>query len=321
MAGGITENDVWTACDALLLEGARPTIERVRQKIGRGSPNTVSPYLDTWFKSLGGRITDPGTFSAQPAPPDPIVQAAAHFWDVARAESRWDFDERLSAALATSVIDVRAAKNRAQVAEIAAAHAAASAESLTALLHEQNNALEQEKLSTARTTAHLADAQRRIDDLAQRLITAQTQLSEVREAARQEVAVALEHYNGAVRRALLDMDGERTLRAKAEKRVDALERKHESAVVEARAFQIRTAQENSTANGELVRLTGELGATSNLMDNARQEIERLSQALTAERRATERARGEAAVARSFLTQFAKPSSRAAMRKRPIKPTD
>jgi hypothetical protein len=43
MARGITENDVWTASDALLLEGARPTIERVRQKIGRGSPNTVSP--------------------------------------------------------------------------------------------------------------------------------------------------------------------------------------------------------------------------------------------------------------------------------------
>ena len=58
MATGITESDVWTAADALLLEGARPTIERVRQKIGRGSPNTVSPYLETWFKALGARIRD-----------------------------------------------------------------------------------------------------------------------------------------------------------------------------------------------------------------------------------------------------------------------
>ena len=66
MARGITETDVWTASDALLLEGARPTIERVRQKIGRGSPNTVSPYLDTWFKSLGARIKDPGAFSTPP---------------------------------------------------------------------------------------------------------------------------------------------------------------------------------------------------------------------------------------------------------------
>ena len=42
MSRGITENDVWQAADALLLEGARPTIERVRQKIGRGSPNRLA---------------------------------------------------------------------------------------------------------------------------------------------------------------------------------------------------------------------------------------------------------------------------------------
>ena len=63
MATGITESDVWTAADALL-EGARPTIERVRQKIGRGSPNTVSPYLETWFKRCAhprsSRLRQPG---------------------------------------------------------------------------------------------------------------------------------------------------------------------------------------------------------------------------------------------------------------------
>lgn len=88
MATGITETDVWTAADALLLEGARPTIERVRQKIGRGSPNTVSPYLETWFRSLGARIKDPGAFAAPAATPDPVAQAAAHFWEAALAEAR-----------------------------------------------------------------------------------------------------------------------------------------------------------------------------------------------------------------------------------------
>ena len=85
---GITETDVWQAADALLLEGARPTIERVRQKIGRGSPNTVTPYLETWFKSLGARIVDPTAFSAPPALPDPISQAAIHFWEAALAAAR-----------------------------------------------------------------------------------------------------------------------------------------------------------------------------------------------------------------------------------------
>lgn len=88
MATGITETDVWTAADALLLEGARPTIERVRQKIGRGSPNTVSPYLETWFRALGARIKDPGAFAAPAAVPDPVAQAASHFWEAALSEAR-----------------------------------------------------------------------------------------------------------------------------------------------------------------------------------------------------------------------------------------
>lgn len=88
MATGITESDVWAAADALLLEGARPTIERVRQKIGRGSPNTVSPHLETWFRSLGARIKDPHAFAAPPEIPDPIAQAAAHFWEAALSTAR-----------------------------------------------------------------------------------------------------------------------------------------------------------------------------------------------------------------------------------------
>ncbi len=86
--GGIQEADIWAAADALLLEGARPTIERIRQKAGRGSPNTVGPYLDTWFKGLGARIRDPGAFAAAPAVPDPIARAASHFWETALSVAR-----------------------------------------------------------------------------------------------------------------------------------------------------------------------------------------------------------------------------------------
>src|SRR2546427_3022130 len=53
---GVQEADVWAAADALIAQGLRPTIERVRQQIGRGSPNTVSPMLETWFATLGQRL-------------------------------------------------------------------------------------------------------------------------------------------------------------------------------------------------------------------------------------------------------------------------
>ncbi|MFO1305614.1 MAG: DNA-binding protein [Burkholderiales bacterium] len=95
--GGIRETDVWEAADALLLEGARPTIERIRQKAGRGSPNTVGPYLDTWFKGLGARIRDPGAFAAAPAIPDPITQAASHFWEAALSVARGEAAAALAA--------------------------------------------------------------------------------------------------------------------------------------------------------------------------------------------------------------------------------
>ncbi|RZL91188.1 MAG: DNA-binding protein, partial [Variovorax sp.] len=78
------------AADVLLQEGLRPTIERVRQKIGSGSPNTVSPMLERWFATLGKRLEGrSGSLIDSQAQQLPlaIVQAAQQFWDVARREA------------------------------------------------------------------------------------------------------------------------------------------------------------------------------------------------------------------------------------------
>lgn len=93
MPRGIDQDDVWKAADALLIEGARPTIERIRQKIGRGSPNTVSPLLDSWFEQLGGRLRNPSGVNLPKEVPDPVKVAAKHFWEVALATAR---DEKLT---------------------------------------------------------------------------------------------------------------------------------------------------------------------------------------------------------------------------------
>ncbi|MDD0812919.1 DNA-binding protein [Curvibacter sp. RS43] len=44
------------AADQLLAAGERPTIEKVRLHLGRGSPNTIAPMLDLWFSGLGRRV-------------------------------------------------------------------------------------------------------------------------------------------------------------------------------------------------------------------------------------------------------------------------
>lgn len=43
---GVQIDEVWAAADAVLAQGSRPTIERIRVHLGRGSPNTVAPMLD-----------------------------------------------------------------------------------------------------------------------------------------------------------------------------------------------------------------------------------------------------------------------------------
>ena len=87
---GVQESDVWAAADTLIAQGLRPTIERVRQQIGRGSPNTVSPMLETWFATLGRRLgvageKDPSVLQATP---DPVQRLAQELWNTAQEEAK-----------------------------------------------------------------------------------------------------------------------------------------------------------------------------------------------------------------------------------------
>jgi chromosome segregation ATPase len=90
---GITEAQVWTACDELLLAGQRPTIERVRLRLTTGSPNTIAPHLDSWFSGLAPRLNsaEPGSeglpqpSASQSADPPAAI---AEFWDRAKTLAR-----------------------------------------------------------------------------------------------------------------------------------------------------------------------------------------------------------------------------------------
>lgn len=49
---GVQERDVWEAAEAIAARGERPTVEKIRRELGRGSPNTINPKLTSWFMSL-----------------------------------------------------------------------------------------------------------------------------------------------------------------------------------------------------------------------------------------------------------------------------
>ncbi|TAM14061.1 MAG: DNA-binding protein [Pandoraea sp.] len=96
---GVQQEEVWAAADALIAAGERPTIERVRLKIGRGSPNTVSPMLEAWFATLAPRlgVAASGAPPAQNGAPQALRQALDAVWAGAVTAAR----EKAEAALAT----------------------------------------------------------------------------------------------------------------------------------------------------------------------------------------------------------------------------
>jgi hypothetical protein len=83
---GITPRDVELAADALLRAGERPTIEKIREKIGRGSPNTINPILDAWWKRLSSRL-DAGP-AALHRLPESVAHVAEALWMQALDEGR-----------------------------------------------------------------------------------------------------------------------------------------------------------------------------------------------------------------------------------------
>jgi hypothetical protein len=249
MARGITETDVFTACDALLLAGERPTIERVRQKIGRGSPNTVSPMLDAWFKGLGRRLQDPGAFATASDVPNPVLQAAQHFWEVAQAESRRDVNARIAVGLADAELRADEALRAAGKAEAAAAAVAARVATLEGEVTRAQAALDAERLDHRGTATQLEGAAARCSAL-------ETQVAELRQAAVDEraradqaIAAANERSDGAERRAAMEIEGERMLRIRVEKAAQVTAKKFETVLREqiAATEQMNAAEDRLTA--------------------------------------------------------------------------
>lgn len=75
----ITRDNVFQAADELLLEGNRPTIDRVRMRLGRGSPNTINDHLDAWWARLGSRLRDVPDRQF-PQLPEKVSKACQNLW-------------------------------------------------------------------------------------------------------------------------------------------------------------------------------------------------------------------------------------------------
>jgi hypothetical protein len=198
MARGITQSDVDRAADALLAQGERPTVDRVRQFLGTGSPNTVTRLLDVWWKALGSRLSASAAKVALPEAPAAVAALASQLWEqalvAARAQAEAALDEeRTSLAAARIEADalVAAARQAAEASETRATEAAA------ALL-----------------TAHqrLEDRQRLVDQQAQQLADLGQQRDQAL-ARLDESAVVTNELRGRIDILLREADAARDVQA------------------------------------------------------------------------------------------------------------
>ena len=82
---GLSQTHVDRAADALLQQGLRPSIEKLRAAIG-GSPNTLAPLLDDWWRRLAARVeVGAGAFERLPGS---LAQIAEAFFLHALEEAR-----------------------------------------------------------------------------------------------------------------------------------------------------------------------------------------------------------------------------------------
>ncbi|WP_454733300.1 MULTISPECIES: DNA-binding protein [Cupriavidus] len=262
-ARAITREDVWQAADALLLAGQRPTIERIRLHLGRGSPNTVSPHLDAWFAGLGARLQDPQAFAAPASLPDPVNQAARYLWEAAQAEARAaaaagfaDREAALQAAEQTLETERGALAQERAVLE---ARLQAADSALAELARARDEAGERAARAESQLQAREADNAALRDRLAQAQQEKDTQRTEAasqRAAWDKERETMAERASANERRMALELDAARVAAKEGQRLLEGERRAAQQKLAEAADAAARQAGE-ATRLGNLVAVLEE----------------------------------------------------------------
>lgn len=205
---GVQQQEVAAAADALLAEGARPTVERVRLKLGRGSPNTVGPMLETWFAGLAPRLGLTDVEAGAPAgPPAAVRQGMQQLWEEALRLAR----SEANAALEGDRQALAGEREHLAVTRAELAHQLSSAELRANTLQE----------SLQRATSMVDEGAARLRDTQAVLQQRDRELAE----ARASIAALVQQKDAAAREHLQQLDRLNAERTQAAERATSTERR------------------------------------------------------------------------------------------------
>jgi chromosome segregation ATPase len=255
---GVQQDEVSAAADALLAERLRPTIERVRMKIGRGSPNTVAPMLEAWFADLGSRLGVVPAEEGEGGPPPALRQAMESLWAAARAAAREEGEAGLAherKALDADREQLRSAQDdqKRQRAEMGEREAALG-ETLSIAkgqLEQQTQQLARLQVDLEQRDRDLAETRSSLAGLVQKRDSDRRRFDEQLQAHTKERERAHERAAATERRLLEEVDRARQEAKHARAGLEDVERRHRAAQESAQKTQELLAGKYAAAQIEL----------------------------------------------------------------------
>jgi hypothetical protein len=236
---GVQLEEVCSAADALVAEGLRPTIERVRLKIGRGSPNTVAPMLETWFAMLAPRLgVAPASDSGQGVP-HTVREALDKVWTVALAAATEQATQAIAQdqqVLATERQTLAQARESLQTQQAALADRELILQESLALARDQLSEASQRgsqiQAKLEHAEADLGSARQSLADLVQGHATERRAHSEQLRSQAGDLQRAQELATSTERRLLADVDRARQDAKQARGGLAEAQRAHEKKLKE-----------------------------------------------------------------------------------------
>ena len=264
MARGVPQDEIHRVADELLAGGERPTVERVRQALGRGSPNTIGPMLDAWWAQLAQRLAQRLTL---PGLPDSVAEAFTLAWEGALAAGQAHAETLVAperAALADVLAKAEASmavatqERAALETQLATAKGEAEAHFAALVMSDQRNSDLQRQLATQQ--AEIQALSTRLDATLSRHHWVVQQAETERAAAATEREALQAHLRQTEDRAYTEVDRSRQELKALKAQVASQAREHTSAlriIEQAR----RTAEtETKRAEREVAALRGRLEA-------------------------------------------------------------
>lgn len=270
-----------------------PTVQSVREYLGKGSPNTINEEIKVFWERLAGRIT-------LPTIPEGLQQAAAAFWERAAQEGQAAFERHrtvVDAELKEARTAQRNAEDLAQHLAVDLSSARGEISRLNQRLHDKEaewvklrRDLDAEALGHKHAEVQLADIRERLDVQTREH---QTALSAVKENAVWELETLKVEYGKT-------MQLERERLAAMEERYD---RQLEGLLVERLSLENdlkRLTEERDVVRGETMHFKARIEAVESERERAAQQNRRLQEELTeAKMQAAELAERLSAIGREY----------------------